>query len=150
MGEIEGDEHALIGKKKVFQGIRDRGGQMQKILQTIVTFGDVFGAKVFARSRPDPFCNTTAMTVWIPIDSWTSLLTPESKKRTFTVVLAYDFVYIDTTIEQKEQFLRIYATGKITKEQLFDLGLINETAFSCACYLTQIGTYQKRSGDRLG
>ena len=135
---------------EIFNG--EKGPVMQKLMQTIVRFGDCFGAKKLVNlDGPMHLVNTTAMA---GLDSIYDILDQlieagfKTKQPFTTDPWPMDMVNIKTTDEERAEFLRIYEPQERYLKQLLALGLINEEAFSCACYLPQIGNIPKE-GQRL-
>ena len=126
----------------------EQGPEMQKLMKTIVTFGDCFGAKrLVPLDGPVHFVNTTAMAGLDSVyDMLDELIAAGIKTRQPFTVDPYpmDMVNIDTTEEERREFLRIYEPEDRYITQLLALGLISEDAFSCACYLPQIGNIPKK------
>lgn len=120
-----------------------QGPTMQKLMKTIVIYGDCFGAtRLVPLDGPTHCVNTTAMAGLDSVYDMLDLLIEEGikTKEPFTIdPWPMDMVNIQTTEEEKNEFLRIYAPQDRYAKQLLALGLINEEAFSCACYLPQIG-----------
>ncbi|MBQ5950997.1 MAG: DUF521 domain-containing protein [Lachnospiraceae bacterium] len=125
-----------------------QGEVMQKVLRTIVAFGDVFGAeRLIPIEGPIHFVNTTAMAGLDAVYAHLDEIIGAGIKtlQPFTVdPYPMDFVNIETTEEQKKEFLRIYEPQDRYIEQLLKIGLKSMDDFSCACYLPQIGNIPKK------
>ncbi len=132
-------------EKEILQG--SQGPVMQKVLQTIVAFGSLFGAKrLVPLDGPIHFVNTTAIkgldVVYKLLDEL--IAAGIQTKEPFTSdPWPMDFENIKHTDKQKEIFMDIYGPNAQYKDQLLKLGLRDETSFSCACYLPETGNIPK-------
>lgn len=132
------------------QGLLDgeKGETMAKVMKTLVMYGETFDAK-----RMVPITSKYGHTV---ISFGIGVMKP--------VYELYDKLLLDNAVSQQKfsadprpldknvpsSFLQdivfkfMYSKQKHYEEQLGELGIMNEDAYTCACYLPEVGNTPKR------
>ena len=137
------------------QEIRDgkRGEAMKKILNTLVMYGEANDAKRMVKLTPG--MGHTAMgsgpVTWEPVfDLLQELLDAGlTAGMPFTAdPLPYDR-RIPATAAQRLMFSYMYGCQKRSEREFLQMGLKNPTAYSCTCYMPEVGN-TPRQGDILG
>lgn len=137
------------------QEIRDgkRGEALKKILNTLVMYGEANDAKRMVRLSPG--MGHTAMgagpVTWEPVfDLLQELLDAGLVSgMPFTAdPRPYD-PRIPASIGQRLFFSYMYGCQKRSEQEFLQLGLKNPTAYSCTCYMPEVGN-TPRQGDILG
>lgn len=137
------------------QEIRDgkRGEAMKKILNTLVMYGEANDAKRMVKLTPG--MGHTAMgsgpVTWEPVfDLLQELLDAGlTAGMPFTAdPLPYDR-RIPATAAQRLMFSYMYGCQKRSEREFLQMGLKNPTAYSCTCYMPEVGN-SPRQGDILG
>lgn len=126
-----------------------QGEVMQKVLKSVVLYGEAFEAKrLVPIDGPIHYVTSMGMT---GLDAVFELLDELiaagiKTKEPFTVdPRPMDFENTLTTDEgQKQSFLDLYPHQERYEEQLRKLGLKSETAFSCTSYMPEIGNTPKK------
>ncbi len=128
------------------QGILDgaKGETMAKVMKTLVMYGDVFGAEkmVPVTSRYNHLVTSFGLKMMGPVYKLMDQLIEGGaiSQQNFSV----DPRPLDKNVPAN--FLQNFVFGKLMytqqapyEEQLQKLGLLSEDAFTCACYLDQVG-----------
>ena len=130
-----------------------RGETMAKVLKTLVMYGDIFGAEklVPVTHKEGHLVTSFGIALMKPLFSTMDKLidaglTTEGK---FTVdPRPLEYENVKCNLLEKIGFHVMYKKQKDYEEQLKKVGLRNEKAFSCACYLDEVGNIPKE-GDIL-
>ena len=137
------------------QGILDgaRGETMAKVMQTLVMYGDAFGADkmVPVTSSYNHLVTSFGLKMMKPVfDLMQQLIDAGAiSGQKFSVDPRPVDKNVPANFLQKLIFNKImYATQDYYEGQLKELGLMDENAFTCACYLDQVGNKPKK-GDIL-
>ncbi len=129
------------------------GEVMAKVMQTVVMFGDIFGAeKLVPVTHKDAHLVTSfGIALLKPLFSTMDKLidsgiTTEGK---FTVdPRPLDYDNVKCSLLEKIGFHVMYKKQKEYEEQLMKVGLRDKDSFSCTCYLDEVGNIPKE-GDVL-
>lgn len=129
-------------EKEILEG--KQGEVMQKVLKSIVLFGEAFGAKrLVPIEGPVHVVTSMGMTGLDAVfNMMDELINAGLKtKEPFTVdPRPFDFEGTETTDEEvQKQYLDLYAHQERYEEQLKKLGLKSENAFSCTSYMPEVG-----------
>ena len=130
-----------------------QGETMAKIMKTMVMFGDAFGAEkmVPVTSKHNHLVTSFGLKVMAPVyDLMQQLLDAGVKSsQTFSVDPRPVDKNVPANFLQKLVFNKLmYTKQNFYEEQLHKLGLMSDDAFTCACYLDQVGNVPKK-GDIL-
>ena len=131
----------------------EQGETMAKIMKTMVMFGDAFGAEkmVPVTSKHNHLVTSFGLKVMSPVyDLMQQLLDAGVKSsQTFSVDPRPIDKNVPANFLQRIVFNKLmYTKQNFYEEQLKKLGLMSDDAFTCACYLDQVGNVPKK-GDIL-
>ena len=131
----------------------EQGETMAKIMTTMVMFGDAFGAEkmVPVTSKHNHLVTSFGLKVMAPVyDLMQQLLDAGVKSsQTFSVDPRPIDKNVPANFLQNLVFNKLmYTKQNFYEEQLKKLGLMSDDAFTCACYLDQVGNVPKK-GDIL-
>ncbi|MFS0824733.1 aconitase X [Bacillus sp. 1P02SD] len=125
-----------------------QGEVMQKVLKSIVLFGEAFGAKrLVPIDGPIHVVTSFGMTGFDAVFNMMDELIGAGlkTKEPFTVdPRPVDFENIETTEASKKVSLDLYQHQEQYEEQLQKLGLKDKDAFSCAAYMKEVGNVPER------
>ena len=121
-----------------------KGEVMAKVMKTLVMYGDTFGADkmVPVTSKYNHLVTSFGLKMMVPVFELMQQLIDAGAVSTqpFSVDPRPVDKNVPANILQNVVFNKImYAKQADYEEQLKALGLMNEDAFSCACYLDQMG-----------
>ena len=130
-----------------------QGETMAKVMKTLVMFGDAFGAEkmVPVTSKHNHLVTSFGLKVMAPVyDLMQQLLDAGVKSgQTFSVDPRPIDKNVPANLLQKLVFNKLmYTKQNFYEDQLKQLGLMSDDAFTCACYLDQVGNVPKK-GDVL-
>ena len=130
-----------------------KGETMAKVMKTLVMYGDAFGADkmVPVTSDYNHLVTSFGLKMMKPVfDLMQQLIDAGAiSSQKFSVDPRPVDKNVPANFLQNLIFNKImYATQESYEEQLQQLGLMNEDAFTCACYLDQVGNKPKK-GDVL-
>ena len=130
-----------------------KGETMAKVMKTLVMYGDAFGADkmVPVTSDYNHLVTSFGLKMMKPVfDLMQQLIDAGAlSQQKFSVDPRPVDKNVPANFLQKLIFNKImYATQESYEEQLNQLGLMDENAFTCACYLDQVGNKPKK-GDIL-
>ncbi len=130
-----------------------QGETMAKIMKTMVMFGEAFGAEkmVPVTSKHNHLVTSFGLKVMAPVyDLMQQLLDAGVKSgQTFSVDPRPLDKNVPANFLQNLVFNKLmYTKQNFYEEQLHKLGLMSDDAFTCACYLDQVGNVPKK-GDVL-
>ena len=122
----------------------EKGETMAKVMQTLVMYGDAFGADkmVPVTSKYNHLVTSFGLKMMGPVfDLMQQLIDAGAvSAQQFSVDPRPVDKNVPANLLQKLVFNKfMYATQESYEEQLKALGLMNEDAFTCACYLDQVG-----------
>lgn len=132
--ELTKDELDILAGKQ--------GETLQKVMKTVVMYGETFGAKRLVPVKPNihmvvSFGIPLATPVFRMMDE---LINAGIKMAPFTVdPRPLDYENVKCSPVEKFVFHLMYAKQKDYEEQLKKLGLKDKNAFSCTCYLPEVG-----------
>ena len=121
-----------------------KGDVMAKVMKTLVMYGDTFGADkmVPVTSEYNHLVTSFGLKMMVPVFELMQKLIDAGAVSTqpFSVDPRPVDKNVPANVLQNLIFNKImYAKQADYEKQLKDLGLMNEDAFSCACYLDQMG-----------
>ena len=129
-----------------------QGETMAKVMKTLVMYGETFGAdKMVPIDGPAHLVTSFGISIMSAVfDVMDELIAAGVKaQEPFTVdPRPVDNENVPSNLLQKIVFGVMYGKQKDYEEQLRKLGLKNDKAFSCTCYMDQVGNIPKR-GDIL-
>ena len=130
-----------------------KGETMAKVMKTLVMYGETFGAEkmVPVTSEYNHLVTSFGLKMMKPIfDLMQQLIDAGAvSQQQFSVDPRPVDKNVPANFLQNLIFNKImYATQESYEKQLGELGLMNEDAFTCACYLDQVGNKPKK-GDIL-
>lgn len=121
----------------------DQGAVLQKVIRTVITYGDTFAAQQLVPLQGNPHLvgSFGANTITPYFEMLDELIAAGLKTQMpFTVdPRPMEYETIDPGLFEKIVFNLIFGKQKTYEVQLQKLGLKDERAFSCACYLPEIG-----------
>lgn len=137
-------------EKEILEG--KRGETLQKVMKSVVLYGETFGARRLVNlDGPVHLVTSFGIPILEPVfDMMDELirngLETENK---FTVdPRPLDYENVKANLIQKFVFKIMYGKQKEYEEQLKAVGLKDDKAFTCACYLPEVGNIPKK-GDVL-
>ena len=121
-----------------------KGEVMAKVMKTLVMYGDTFGADkmVPVTSKYNHLVTSFGLKMMVPVFELMQQLIDAGavSNQPFSVDPRPVDKNVPANVLQNVIFNKImYAKQADYEEQLKALGLMNEDAFSCACYLDQMG-----------
>ena len=121
-----------------------KGEVMAKVMKTLVMYGDTFGADkmVPVTSKYNHLVTSFGLKMMVPVFELMQQLIDAGAVSTqpFSVDPRPVDKNVPANVLQNVVFNKImYAKQADYEQQLQELGLMNEDAFSCACYLDQMG-----------
>lgn len=137
-----------LEQREILEG--KQGATMAKIMETVVMFGDIFGAKRLVKVTHDEGHLVTSFGIKLlkPLFSTMKQINDAGieVKGKFTVdPRPIDYENVKCNLLEKLVFSKImYARQKSYEEQMTKAGLRNPNAFTCASYLPEIGNTPKK------
>ncbi len=130
-----------------------QGETMAKVIKTLILYGDAFGAKRFVEvTAPGHIVTSFGISVLKPVFNITQELIDAGlkAKAPFTVdPRPIDYANVKCNPIEKLIFSKIlYGEQDMYESQLRKLGLKDKNAFTCTCYLDDVGNTPKK-GDIL-
>lgn len=149
----KGVEDMIETKMKLTQEEKDilngsRGETMRKTMETLVRYGDAYEAECFV---PLDGAIHLVCSMGMPplrplfkiMESY--VLEGIKTKKPFTAdPRPMDFKNVEVSEQEKKVFQMIYADQEKYEEILKKIGLKDSNAFSCTCYLEEVGNVPKR------
>lgn len=133
-------------EKDILEG--KQGETLRKVLKSVVEYGAAFGAKRLVPIDGAPhFVTSFGASVIKPYFAMVDELIKAGlkTKAPFTVnPRPIDYENVKCSPLEKLLFKFIYGKQKTYENQLSQLGLRDKDAFSCACYLPEVGNIPKR------
>nr|WP_255688575.1 aconitase X [Tepidanaerobacter sp. GT38] len=133
-------------EKEILEG--KHGEVMRKILESVVLYGEAFEAKrLIPIDGPVHLVTSFGLSgIETVFDMMDELIEAGVKaKAPFTVdPRPMDFENVECSDVQKKIFSVLYSNQARYEEQLRKLGLKNDNAFTCTCYMPQVGNVPKR------
>ena len=122
----------------------EKGETMAKVMKTLVMYGDAFGAEkmVPVTSKYNHLVTSFGLKMMKPVfDLMQQLIDAGAvSQQQFSVDPRPLDKNVPANLLQKLIFNKfMYSTQAEYEEQLKELGLVSEDAFTCACYLDQVG-----------
>ncbi len=138
-------------EKAILNG--EKGETLAKVIKTLVLYGDTFGAKRFVKvTAPGHLVTSFGISILSPVFNITQELIDAGLKTEmpFTVdPRPIDYPNVKCNPIEKIIFSKVlYGMQKEYETQLRALGLKDQNAFTCACYLDEVGNTPKK-GDIL-
>ena len=126
-----------------------QGEVMAKVMKTLVMYGDAFGAEkmVPVTSKYNHLVTSFGLKMMTPVfDLMQQLIDAGAiSKQKFSVDPRPVDKNVPSNFLQDLVFNKfMYATQESYEEQLKQLGLMNDDAFTCACYLDEVGNKPKK------
>lgn len=133
-------------EKEILEG--KHGEVMRKILESVVLYGEAFEAKrLIPIDGPVHLVTSFGLSgIETVFDMMDELIEAGVKaKAPFTVdPRPMDFENVECSDVQKKIFSVLYSNQARYEEELRKLGLKNDNAFTCTCYMPQVGNVPKR------
>ncbi|MEA5049083.1 MAG: aconitase X [Eubacteriales bacterium] len=130
----------------------EKGETLAKVMKTLVIYGETFGAEkmVPVTSGCGHLVTSFGLSVMKPVYSLMDQLIESGalSGQKFSVDPRPLDKNVPTTLLQDLVFKFMYSKQEDYEKQLQTLGLLNKDAFTCACYLDQVGNKPKK-GDIL-
>lgn len=137
------DRETLEGRK---------GQTLQKVLESVVLYGEAFGAKeLVPLDGPVHLVTSFGVPLLTPVFDMMNEFIENgiTAKSRFTVnPRPLDYENVKCNPLEKFVFKIMYGKQKVYESQLKRVGLKDERAFSCTCYMEEVGNVPK-AGDRL-
>jgi predicted aconitase len=137
-------------EQQIYDG--EQGETLAKILKSVLRFGEIFGAKrLVPVNKPVHLVASFGVPMLKPIyDLMDELIENNIKtKLPFTVdPRPVDHASIKYTLPEKLAFKFMYGKQSFYENQLKQVGLKDENAFTCACYHQEVGNIPEK-GDIL-
>lgn len=119
-----------------------QGETLQKMMKTVVQYGDLFGAK---RLVPITGASHFVTSFGMPeLEAMYDILDEMIKngikaKKPFTVnPKPFDYEHVKTSGGQKGVFKKMYSEQKDLEEKLVAVGLRDKNSYTCTCYLEEV------------
>ena len=130
-----------------------KGETMAKVIKTLILYGETFGAKRFVKvTAPGHLVTSFGISIMSPVFNITQELIDAGLKTEmpFTVdPRPIDYTNVKCNPIEKLIFSKVlYGKQEMYEKQLRELGLKDKNAFTCACYLDEVGNTPKK-GDIL-
>ena len=127
----------------------DQGETLAKVMKTLVMYGDAFGAEklVPVTSKYNHLVTSFGLKMMTPVfDLMQQLIDAGAiSKQEFSVDPRPLDKNVPANVLQNLVFNKfMYATQESYEKQLKELGLMNDDAFTCTCYLDEVGNKPKR------
>jgi predicted aconitase len=130
----------------------EHGETYSKIMKSVVRYGEAFGAKrLVPINRPVHLVTSFGVSMLKPIYEIMDELIENNIKTKLPFTLdprPFDHTNIKYSIPERFVFNIMYGKQGHYEKQLHKVGLKDNSAFSCACYLKEVGNIPKR-GDIL-
>ncbi len=137
-------------EKDILEG--KQGETLQKVLKTLVMYGEVFEAKrLVPINGPAHLVTSFGVSILKSLYEMMDELIENNiqTKEPFTVdPRPMDYENVKANILQKLVFKFVFGKQKEYEKQLEKIGLKNSNAFTCTCYLDEVGN-QPKQGDIL-
>ena len=131
----------------------EKGETMKKILNTLVMYGEAFGAKRMVKltGAMNHCVIATGTITWKPVFNLMQKLIDEGAlpKTTFTTDPRGFEKGIPATLLQKILFKVLFGQQKRLEKEFKDMGIKDQNAYTCTCYMPEVGNVPNR-GDVLG
>lgn len=130
-----------------------KGETMRKILETLINFGEAFGAErmVPITSEFGHSVIGTASFSWSPVFDIIDEMIESgalARQKFSADPVGYD-PNVPASLIQKLVFKIIFSAQKRLEDQYRKFGIIDDKAYSCTCYMSELGNIPKK-GDVLG
>ena len=127
----------------------EQGETLAKVMKTLVMYGDAFGAEklVPVTSKYNHLVTSFGLKMMTPVfDLMQQLIDAGAiSKQEFSVDPRPLDKNVPANVLQNLVFNKfMYATQESYEKQLKELGLMNDDAFTCTCYLDEVGNKPKR------
>lgn len=130
----------------------EKGDTLRKVMESVVRYGDVFGAKCLVKiDGPVHLVTSFGIPILKPVFSIMDNLIKDDLKteQPFTVdPRPLDYENVKANFIEKIVFNIMYGKQEEYEKQLKSVGLLNSEAFSCTCYFEEIGN-KPNYGERL-
>jgi hypothetical protein len=130
------DEREVLGGSK--------GEVLRKALESVVRYGEVFGAEKLAKvEHPIHMVTSFGIPLLSPVFSLMDELIEAGLKTEFPFTVdprPIDFRNVACSLPEKIVFIKImYGKQALYEKQLKAIGLKSEKAFTCTCYMDEVG-----------
>lgn len=146
MGDYQPAMRLTSEERDILNG--KQGEVMAKILKTLAMYGDTFGAdKMVPITGPAHLVTSFGISVMsATFDLMDELISAGIQvKEPFTVdPRPIDYENVPCNLLQKIVFNIMYGNQKSYEEQLKKLGIKNDKAFTCTCYMDEVGNVPKQ------
>ena len=127
----------------------EKGETLSKVMKTLVMYGDAFGAEkmVPVTSKYNHLVTSFGLKMMTPVfDLMQQLIDAGAiSKQEFSVDPRPLDKNVPANVLQNFVFNKfMYATQESYEKQLKELGLMNDDAFTCTCYLDEVGNKPKK------
>ncbi len=134
--QLTADERAILNG--------EQGETLAKVMKTMVLYGDVFGASHFVpvESEFGHIVTSFGISVMKPVYSLMDELIAGNaiSSQKFTAdPRPMDFKNVPSNLLQNIAFKVMYSKQKVYEKQLQQMGLLGDDAFSCTCYMEEVG-----------
>ncbi len=137
--------------KAVQDGLQ--GEAMQKVLNTLIMYGEAFGAKRMVKitGKMGHAVIATGTITWKPVFNLMQRLIDGGAlpKESFTTDPVGYLPEVPATLPQKAMFSFIFSQQKRMEKEWELMGIKNKKAYTCTCYMPEVGNIPER-GDILG
>lgn len=138
--ELTNDERDILEGKK--------GETLQKVMKSVVLYGEAFGAKRLVPLNSSVHLVTSfGITILKPVFDMMDELIGSGlmAELPFTVdPRPLDYENVKCSLVEKLVFKIMYGKQKEYEKQLKEVGLKNSNAFTCTCYLDEVGNTPER------
>jgi len=126
-----------------------RGEVLRKALESVVRYGEVFGAEKLAKvEHPVHMVTSFGIPLLSPVFSLMDELIEAGLKTEFPFTVdprPIDYNNVRCSLPEKLVFSRImYGRQTEYEKQLKEIGLASEKAFTCTCYMDEVGNIPER------
>ncbi|HEY5584568.1 MAG TPA: aconitase X [Ruminiclostridium sp.] len=125
-----------------------QGATLQKAMKSLVLYGEAFGAKrLLSIDGPIHLVTSFGIPILKPVfDMMEELISSGlATEKKFTVdPRPIDYANVKCSLPEKVVFKIMYGKQKEYEAQLKKVGLKDENAFTCTCYLPQVGNVPKK------
>ena len=131
----------------------DQGEAMKKVLQTLIMYGETFGAERMVRITGEmghAVIGTGSLT-WKPVFDLMDRLIEGGAlpKQSFTTDPRGIDENVRTSLADQAVFKLIFSNQKRMEKQWERMGIKDKNAYTCTCYMDEVGNIPKK-GDILG
>jgi predicted aconitase len=132
------------------QAIEDglQGDVKKRILDTLILYGNAFGAKRMAKltGQMGHSVIATGTITWKPVfELFQKLIDAGAKpQKPFTTDPVGYTPDVPASIPQRLMFKVIFSQQKRLEEEMREFGIVNDKAYTCTCYMPEVGNIPRR------